>query len=227
LVNNGLNSLTNIISLGVSGSYLFAGTAGGGIWIRPLSSLGMPVELTSFTANVNNNSINLNWITATELNNMGFNVERSVNKFDWIKIAFVPGSGTSNFIRNYSYIDKSVSQPGKYFYRLKQIDNDGSYKYSKIIEINLNAPSIFALNQNYPNPFNPSTVISYSLPLASNVKLIVYNTIGQTVKVLENGFKNAGNYSVNFNADGLPSGIYFYKLEAGQFIQVKKMMLLK
>lgn len=85
----------------------------------------------------------------------------------------------------------------------------------------------FQLQQNYPNPFNPSTVISYSLPSSTNVKLIVYNTLGQTVKVLENGFKNAGNYSINFNAANLPSGIYFYKLEAGQFTQVKKMMVIK
>jgi hypothetical protein len=85
----------------------------------------------------------------------------------------------------------------------------------------------FTLSQNYPNPFNPSTIISYTLPSASKIKLILYNTLGQPIKVLENGFKNAGSYSVNFNADDLPSGIYFYKLEAGQFSQVKKMILMK
>ena len=88
-------------------------------------------------------------------------------------------------------------------------------------------PKDFTLSQNYPNPFNPNTVISYSLPSASNVKLIVYNTLGQTIKTLESGYKNAGNYSINFNASALPSGIYFYRLEAGQFSQIKKMILIK
>jgi hypothetical protein len=88
-------------------------------------------------------------------------------------------------------------------------------------------PNEYRLNQNYPNPFNPNTVISYSLPSASYVKLVLYNTLGQTIKVAVNGFKNAGNYSINFNASNLPSGIYFYKLEAGQFSQIKKMMLIK
>ena len=88
-------------------------------------------------------------------------------------------------------------------------------------------PKSFDLSQNFPNPFNPSTIISYSLPSSSDVKLIIYNSIGQAIKVLENGFKNAGNYSVNFNASDIPSGIYFYKLEAGQFSQIKKMILLK
>jgi hypothetical protein len=93
-------------------------------------------------------------------------------------------------------------------------------------EIN-DLPKDFSLSQNYPNPFNPGTVISYSLPSSSNIKLIVYNTLGQTIKTLESGYKTAGNYSFNFNASDLPSGIYFYKLEAGSFSQIKKMILIK
>jgi hypothetical protein len=106
-------------------------------------------------------------------------------------------------------------------------DYDGSFKYSQVVETEVAVPKNYELSQNYPNPFNPNTIISYSLPLASNVKIIIYNSLGQTVKVLENGFKNAGNYSVNFNATELSSGTYFYKIEAGQFSQIKKMMLLK
>ena len=128
---------------------------------------------------------------------------------------------------SYSYVDKSVGNAGKYYYRLKQIDNDGSFKYSSIVEADVNSPSVFALNQNYPNLFNPSTIISYSLPIASNVKLIVYNAIGQPIRVLENGFKNSGTYNVAFNASELSSGIYFCKIEAGQFSQIRKMMLVK
>jgi hypothetical protein len=186
-----------------------------------------PVELTSFTASVTKGAVNLSWKTATEVNNMGFNVERSANKSDWAKIVFVQGNQTSTSTKSYSYIDKSVGQSGNYYYRLKQIDNDGSYKYSNIAEASVNSPSVFSLNQNYPNPFNPSTIISYSLPMASNVKLIVYNAIGQPVRVLENGFKSAGSYSVSFNASELSSGIYFCKIEAGQYSQIRKMMLVK
>ena len=186
-----------------------------------------PVELTSFSASLVKGAVNLSWKTATEVNNMGFNVERSANKSDWTNLAFVKGNGTSTSTITYSYVDKSVNQTGNYYYRLKQIDNDGSYKYSSIVEADINSPSAFTLNQNYPNPFNPSTIISYSLPQASNVKLIVYNAIGQPVRVLENGFKNSGTYNVTFNASELSSGIYFCKIEAGQFSSIRKMMLLK
>jgi Secretion system C-terminal sorting domain len=186
-----------------------------------------PVELTSFTAVPSKGAVNLLWNTATEVNNMGFNVERSANKTDWTNLAFVQGNQTSTKTHNYSYVDKSASQSGKYYYRLKQVDNDGTFKYSSIAEVGVNSPSVFSLNQNYPNPFNPSTMISYSLPQATNVKLIVYNAIGQPVRVLENGFKSAGTYNVSFNASELSSGIYFCKIEAGQFSQIRKMMLLK
>jgi hypothetical protein len=137
LINQGLNSLTDIVSLSVFGDYLVAGTVGGGIWFRPLSDL--------------------------------VGISKEVN----------------------------------------------------------NIPQNYSLTQNYPNPFNPSTVISYSIPSASNVKLIIYNTLGQTIKTLESGYNPAGSHSINFNASDLPSGIYFYKLEAGKYSQIKKMILLK
>jgi|CZKP01.1.fsa_nt_gi hypothetical protein len=209
------------------GIRLAYGSSSAAAWTNLGAASATPVELTSFSASVEKGAVNLSWNTATEINNMGFNVERSANKSDWTKIAFVQGHQNSTSTISYSYVDKSVSQSGTYYYRLKQIDNDGSFKYSSITEISVNTPSVFSLNQNYPNPFNPSTIISYSLPIASNVKLIVYNSIGQPVRVLENGFKNAGTYNVSFNASELSSGIYFCKIEAGQFSSIRKMMLVK
>ena len=187
----------------------------------------LPVELTSFTARLNGTSVNLTWHTATELNNTGFDVERNFNSGSWEKISFIKGAGNSNSIRNYSFSDSKLSKTGNYSYRLKQVDNNGTFKYSNIVEVNFTAPHVYSLSQNYPNPFNPSTVIEYSLPKGTNVKLLVYNAIGQTVKILENGFQDAGYYHITFNASALPSGIYFYKIEAGQFSQIKKMMLVK
>jgi hypothetical protein len=187
----------------------------------------LPVELTSFTASVSNNAVNLRWSTATEVNNTGFDIERSADKSGWTKVGFVSGNGNSNSVRNYSYADNSLTKSGKYYYRLKQVDVNGSSLYSNTAEGDFVAPSVFSLNQNYPNPFNPSTVIAYSIPKASNVKLSVYNAIGQVVDVLENGYKEAGNYTISFNASALSSGIYFYKLEAGQNSQIRKMMLVK
>ncbi|HZW40196.1 MAG TPA: T9SS type A sorting domain-containing protein [Ignavibacteriaceae bacterium] len=186
----------------------------------------VPVELTSFTAIAKENSVQLNWSTATELNNFGFDVEKSLDNKNWNKISFVNGNGTSTTIKHYSVIDKDVKS-NKYYYRLKQIDNNGSFEYSKTIEVNLAKSLTFNLAQNYPNPFNPSTVIAFSVPTSENVKLTVYNSIGQAVKVLVNDYKEAGSYKVTFNASDIPTGIYFYKLESGSFSQMKKMILIK
>ena len=192
-----------------------------------------PVELYSFSANISNGIITLKWKTATEVNNFGFNIERSVNKTDWTKINYVQGNGNSNSVKNYSYADNSVHITGKYFYRLKQIDNNGSYQYSNIIEADLNSPSEFALNQNYPNPFNPNTKISYRLKEKSFVKLMVFDTKGALIKVLVNETKESGYYETEFNAKGLASGIYFYRIEvigSGKnpvFSDMKKTILLK
>jgi uncharacterized protein (TIGR02145 family) len=192
------------------------------LWDNPVD----PVELSSFTSNANGRNVNLIWETQTEKNSDKFNIERKTISTIWEAIASVKAAVLSNSPKQYSFTDKNL-QSGKYQYRLKMIDNDGIFEYSKVIETEVSVPKEFELSQNYPNPFNPNTVISYSLPLASEVKLIVYNSLGQTVKVLENGFKNAGSYSVNLNASELSSGTYFYKIEAGQFSQVKKMILLK
>ena len=210
--------------------------------INPDGELGnsvVPVELVSFTASVfnSNNSVKLNWITATELNNSGFEVERLkiINEIseEWVNIGFVSGNGTTTEAHEYSFVDENISS-GKYSYRLKQIDLDGSFTYSNEVEVDLNLPQTFILEQNYPNPFNPTTRIKYSIPnfalggvQGSQVVLKVYDVIGNEVVTLVNEEKPAGNYEVNFNSSSLPSGVYFYKLQAGTFKEIKKMMLLK
>ena len=195
-----------------------------------LGSLGgnpLPVNLASFSAVPSNGAMKLSWKTAVETDNHGFNVERSADKSVWSTLTFIQGQGNSNSAKAYSYSDNSINKAGKYYYRLKQIDNNGGSKYSNLVEADYILPTVYSLNQNYPNPFNPNTIISYALPAASNVKISVYNAIGETVQILENGFKEAGNYTVSFNASNIPTGIYFYRIEAGTFSQVRKMMLLK
>ena len=210
--------------------------------ILNIASYPMPVELSSFTASCSKNNVELKWQTATELNNYGFDVERSPSptpsqreeafNSHWIKVGFVNGHGNSNSIKNYSYIDKSLTASGKYLYRLKQLDNDGAFKYSPEVETNYISATNFNLGQNYPNPFNPSTTIKYSIPsvgtsLMEFVQLKVYNILGKEVATLVNENKEAGNYEVRFNASSLPSGIYFYNLRAGTFSETKKMMVVK
>ena len=213
-------------SLAVGGDNIIAGVDLAGVWMMSLSDLPLPVELSTFVYNVEDCNIVLNWLTQTEKNSDKFIVERKTIVTNWESIGSVKASVLSNSPKQYSFTDNKL-QSGKYQYRLKMIDNDGTFKYSKIIEAEIALPKKFYLNQNYPNPFNPTTIISYSLPSSFNVKLAIYNTLGQTVKILVNRFENAEYYSVNFNASDLPSGIYLYKLEAGQFSQIKKMILIK
>ncbi|HPO54362.1 MAG TPA: T9SS type A sorting domain-containing protein [Ignavibacteriaceae bacterium] len=187
----------------------------------------LPVELTSFSAKQNGNNVTLNWKTATETNNFGFDVEKSADSKNWNKIGFVQGSGNSNAPKDYSYTDKISSLNGKFYYRLKQIDNDGTTSFSKVVEVESLKPATFGLSQNYPNPFNPSTVIRYQIPVDSRVSVKVYNVLGNVVTTLQNGFQTAGEYSVTLDGSNLASGVYFYKIEAGEFTATKKMLLTK
>ncbi len=186
----------------------------------------VPVELMSFTASVNKSDITLAWTTATETNNSGFAVERKTQNSDWQQIGFVKGKGTTTQSSSYNFTDGNVAS-AKYSYRLKQIDFDGSTKYSKTVEVEVNTISQFSLAQNYPNPFNPTTVISFTIPKESNVKLSVFNVLGEKVATLINEVKNSGTYKINFNGSNLASGIYVYRLEAGGFTSSKKMLLIK
>jgi len=187
----------------------------------------VPVELTSFTANVNNLSqVVLNWETATEVNNQGFEIERRTETSEFRTIGFVPGFGTTTEPTSYNFTDVNAEQ-GINFYRLKQVDYNGTYAYSDIVEVDVTAPLTFNLDQNYPNPFNPSTSIKYSVPESGNIRLSVFNVVGEEVAVLAEGFSQAGSFEVTFDASNLSTGVYLYKLQSANSVQTKKMMLLK
>lgn len=187
---------------------------------------GIPVELINFKARRVESEIILEWTTATETNNSGFEIERKKESDDWEKIGFVPGHGTTSEMQNYNFSDKP-DQSGIYTYRLKQINYDGSFEYSDEINIEFVALIEFSLEQNYPNPFNPITTIRYSIAEREFVTLQIFNSLGEMVIKLINEEKEAGVYESTFNASNLPSGVYFYCLKAGDFTQTKKLLLLK
>lgn len=187
----------------------------------------LPVELESFTAKASGKTILLNWQTKTEVNNFGFNVERRINEGEWNFIKFIEGHGNSNSPKEYNYTDKDLFANGsKFQYRLKQIDTDGQFEYSDIVEVEV-VPTQYDLSQNYPNPFNPTTTIRFSLPQAAQLKINLYNMLGELVKTLANGTFEIGYHKIVVDASDLPSGTYIYRLESSEFVQVKKMILLK
>ena len=203
--------------------------------IRILTANEVPVELVSFTGTAQNGDVTLNWTTATETNNSGFEIQRKPGsdskQSEWEKIGFVKGRGTTTEKSTYSYKDQNL-KTGSYSYRLKQTDLDGGYHYSKTIETEVTRPAEFSLKQNYPNPFNPSTKIKFSLSTDSKVTLSVFNILGQKVKTLINGNLSSGEHNVTFDASALNSGVYFYRIEAEgndgeNFSAVKKMILTK
>jgi len=189
-----------------------------------LTNISTPVELTSFTAEAAGGDVKLAWTTASESNNSGFQVERSNDGVTFNAIAFVEGKGTTTDRTNYSYIDKEVS--GSLYYRLKQIDLNGEFAYSSVVEVS-NVVSDYALDQNYPNPFNPSTTISFAVPTKSFVTVRVFNVLGKEVATLANSEFESGKYILDFNASNLASGIYYYTISAGNFNATKKMILMK
>jgi photosystem II stability/assembly factor-like uncharacterized protein len=235
-LNDGLSN-TNVEALALTGNYLLAGEEG--VWRRHLSPQTLPVELKSFTTTVKQNKIELKWNTAIEVNNYGFEIQRarqsnSLVPDKWETLGFIQGSGNSNSSHEYSFTDKTINGNGKYNYRLKQIDNDGRYVYSNTNEVNVKFVKLnYALENNYPNPYNPTTIIRYSLPYESDVKLIVYNSLGQAVKVLVSEVQQNGIHEANFDGSNLSSGVYFYKMNSvsvdgsQNFTASKKMILLK
>lgn len=189
----------------------------------------VPVELSLFEASVTGSSVSLNWVTATETNNSGFEVERNING-SWAKIGFVSGKGTTSEISSYQFTDNltGLTLKGELSYRLKQVDFDGTFAYSQEVKVEFSSiVSDFALEQNYPNPFNPVTKITYQIPVDARVELSVYSISGELVTNLLNEFQQTGKYTVSFDGSNLASGVYFYKLNAGDFIQIKKLVLMK
>jgi|SRR5690554_5859826 len=240
------NWYTGTINVGLTAHIQdLSGLFGGLVW-TPLTGLGLtepscnflihgsevvPVELTSFTAAVGNGQVTLNWQTASETNNYGFEIQRANDGQTFVTVGFVNGHGTTTEAKQYSYTDKNLAK-GVYTYRLKQVDFNGAYEYSNEIEVNYDVVTSFSLSQNYPNPFNPSTTITFALPVDADVTLKVFNVIGEEIQSISKGILSAGTHNLDFNAQGLNSGVYFYSLEAlgvdgTSFKEVKKMMLAK
>jgi hypothetical protein len=232
------NGVSNTVrALAVVGNEVVVGgtfTSAGGVSANYVARYNdpdnpLPVELVSFRGTATAQGVQLTWQTATERNNAGFEVQRrSENRgasAEWQVLGFVRGAGTTSEAQSYSFLDRTAS--GKVQYRLKQVDFDGTFEMLPTVEVDAGMPRTFELGQNYPNPFNPSTVMSYQLPVASNVSLKVYDVLGREVATLVNGRQEAGRYSVSFNAASFASGVYFYRLQAGNFVQTKKMMLVK
>ena len=239
-VNSGKSTVLYSVSYPQNSGVAYVAGASG--VILKITDSALPVELTSLTASVAKNGVTLNWNTATETNNYGFEVEKTshpeqpratplgsaegASKGEWTKIGFVEGNGTTNAPKSYSFNDKSAS--GKTSYRLKQIDRDGKFEYSQTVEVTAaNTPKAFALEQNYPNPFNPTTAISYQLSTNGFTSLIVYDAIGKEVSTLVNEVKEAGTHSVQFDGARLSSGIYFAKLTSDSKTQMRKLVLMK
>ncbi|MBK9097018.1 MAG: M28 family peptidase [bacterium] len=189
----------------------------------------VPVEMLAFNASVIGSQVQLLWSTASELNNLGFEIQRSVNDQDnFSTIAFVDGNGNSTEINYYSFTDNpQLTGVNQIFYRLKQVDLDGSFSYSDVVSVTYDVPAEFVLSQNFPNPFNPSTRINYFVPKESFVNIKVYDFLGREVAELVNETKATGSYELLFDASSLPSGTYFYAMTAGEFSKTMKMILVK
>lgn len=222
--DTGMNYIRTINALMLYNNILFAGTKGSGVFKAPWDWVN-PVKLESFGYSVKGNDVELKWITGYEINNEGFYIERKKeNETHWRKGGFVKGK---NMPGEYRYIDGGI-QAGRYEYRLMQKDFNGNIEYhylKQIVEILL--PQKYFISQNYPNPFNPETKIEYNLPIATNIAIKLYDLAGREVSMIESGYREAGYYSLVFNAKELAGGIYFYRLQAGDYTMVRKMILIK
>ncbi len=221
---NGGDSYTQVFAYIES---LITPVTNSGTFIIDSTANVLPVELSNFSAITNRNNVRLNWSTSSEINNSGFDIERALTNDQWEKIGFVKGNGTTSIPNQYSFNDNNLNS-GNYQYRLKQIDYNGNYQYYDLqTEVKIGMPTNFSLKQNYPNPFNPVTKIDYDIPNDAFVSLKLFDLNGKELKNLISEFKNAGYYSVNLNASALPSGTYFYRLESGNFVSTKKLVVLK
>ncbi len=222
---------TSVTLFGIGFGDEAAGYAVGenGTILKTVSGGVIPVELTSFRAQLEEMIVRLSWHTASETNNSGFFIQRRVGN-TWENLDFVQGYGTTTEAHSYVYVDNlsDLNYRGKVYYRLKQVDFDGTTDYSSSAEVTYEPkPNDYVLDQNYPNPFNPVTSIKFSIPEGSQVKLIVYDLLGNEVQTLVDEYKSPGTYSVKFNGAELTSGIYIYRFQAGEFVSTKRMALIK
>lgn len=217
IIDQNTGTLISTVVPGVSGRFF-------GLYDESI----IPVELVSFTAEELNGKVHLSWTTATEKNNLGFEIEKSAGNSNWDKIGFVSGNGTTTIASHYSFEDGNIT-PGLNSYRLKQLDYDGTSNYSEIINVDMEVPSHFSLEQNYPNPFNPSTKIIWNVPANGWQTLKVFDVLGNEITTLVDEYRQAGKYEIEFgkilNNKNLVSGVYFYQLKAVNFTQTKKMLL--
>jgi hypothetical protein len=217
IIDQNTGTLISTVVPGVSGRFF-------GLYDESI----IPVELVSFTAEELNGKVHLSWTTATEKNNLGFEIEKSAGNSNWDKIGFVSGNGTTTIASHYSFEDGNIT-PGLNSYRLKQLDYDGTSNYSEIINVDMEVPSHFSLEQNYPNPFNPSTKIIWNVPANGWQTLKVFDMLGNEITTLVDEYRQAGKYEIEFgkilNNKNLVSGVYFYQLKAVNFTQTKKMLL--
>lgn len=216
-IQSGADVCADVIT--INGSY-----SGGG----SICTGALPVTLSLFNALSIKNNVKLFWKTEAEVNNSGFELERrSDENGSWLKLVFITGMGTTNEPVEYNYEDKKLP-PGKYFYRLKQIDYNGNFEYFDLaLPVTISKPKEFALGQSYPNPSNPKSNIDFQLPERTKVNISVYNLLGQLVSTLVNEELDAGIYTVEFNGSNLTSGVYFYRINAENFSVTKKMLLVK
>lgn len=195
-----------------------------------VNDFALPVEMTTFDAFVYQGSfadeVVLNWKTVGESNNYGFEVQRSEDGKNFERIGFVSGAGSTNTARSYEFRDPDV-QVGTYFYRLKQIDTNGSFTYSEAKEVSVKPPDQYQLSQNYPNPFNPKTNIIFRLKEDGRVSIRLYDVLGREVMTVVDRRMKAGTHKLTIDGSQLPSGLYLYSMKAGNFHQVKKMALVK
>ena len=185
----------------------------------------LPVTLTNLWATPKDDNVTLHWTTSAEINNLGFEVQRSSDSSTWSVLDFVNGAGNSTSIRQYMYFDEKLSSGHRYYYRLKQIDNDKRFTYSPVVSVKLDAQEGYVLEQNYPNPTRQETTIKFTLPRSAKVNLSLYDMSGRLVKVLINESRDGGIHAVNLNIGALTRGLYYYKLQAGDFSAVKKMTI--
>ncbi|MCZ7611746.1 MAG: T9SS type A sorting domain-containing protein [Ignavibacterium sp.] len=198
-----------------------------GLFLRYNDTTYIPVELMSFIASVKNDNVLLEWITASEINNYGFEIQRNLDNKSWEEIGFIPGKGTTTNKSYYSFIDNNTIDE-KISYRLKQIDYNGEFKFSFVIKVDVKQPLHFSLLQNFPNPFNPKTKISFEIPFQSDVKIVLYDITGKELKTLINQHLKGGFYTIPLVAKDLSSGIYFYRMTSSSgYTAVKKLTIIK